>query len=302
VKASLLVLAAALLASPQTYRGRADAVTVDVLALDGNRPIGGLSVADFALSDNGVPQRIEGLAVQEVPFSMTLVLDTSSSVQGASLHDLQEAAHAAVAALRPDDQGALITFSHLMGGRPAWTSDHPPLDAAIVRAEADGMTSLYDVAFAALVHGDPELGRRRLIVLFTDGNDTSSWLPSRAALDAASRNDAVVYAVTTATPEVRRLETRMLMMRSGIRLAENGAVVESTPFLKDLVERTGGTLMVETSSNHLRQVFEHIVAEFRSRYVLNYIPSNVASTGWHTIDVQLVGRKGTVKARRGYQR
>jgi hypothetical protein len=52
----------------------------------------------------------------------------------------------------------------------------------------------------------------------------------------------------------------------------------------------------------LREAFERIVTEFRSRYVLTYMPRGVAPTGWHTLEVKLNGRSGAVKARRGYVR
>jgi VWFA-related protein len=302
MKTAAMIAAALLLAHGQTYRGRADAVAVDVLALDGNRPIGGLGADDFTLLDNGVPQRIDSITLQEVPFSMLLVLDTSGSVRGNPLRDLQEAARGAVAALRPEDRGALITFSDGLQGRPGWTPEQPVLAAAIDRTGPGGMTSLYDATFAALLHVDPEPNRRRLIVLFTDGNDTASWLPGPAVLQAASRTDAVVYAITTSLPSERRVEAQLLMHRSGVRLTPNAPVVDSTPFLEDLTGRTGGDLIIESSSNRLRQIFEHIITEFRSRYVLSYMPANVAATGWHGINVELVGRRGSVKARRGYER
>jgi VWFA-related protein len=301
MKILIVTMTAVLAASAQTYRGRTDAVAVDVLALDGNRPIGGLGPRDFALKDNGVLQQIGNVALQEVPFSMLLVLDTSGSMKGAPLRDLQDAARGAVAALRSDDRGAVITFAHALREAAAWTSDHATLNAAVGAVEAVGGTRLCDAAFAALMHADPEVGRRRLIVLFTDGNDTGSWLPSRVVLDTASRNDSVVYAVTTASLETRRGETRRLVHQPGLDLLPNIPVIDSVPFLDDFVARTGGDLL-ETSRSRLRQTFEHIVTEFRSRYVLNYVPANVAMTGWHTLEVKLVGRKGTVTARRGYQR
>ena len=83
---------------------------VDVLVTDGRKPIGGLTRDDFALTDNGAPQEIEDLTIEEVPFSMLLALDTSSSVAGGPLKDLQRAARSAVGALRPSDRASILTF------------------------------------------------------------------------------------------------------------------------------------------------------------------------------------------------
>src|SRR5262249_16361973 len=93
-----------------------------------------------------------------------------------------------------------------------------------------------------------------------------------------------------------------LELRSGIRLSRNALLVDRRPFLPELVARTGGDLFVERGSKKLRQIFERIVTEFRTRYMLTYRPEGVASGGWHSIDVRLKSVTGTVKARRGYQR
>jgi hypothetical protein len=91
--------------APRRFYSTADAVRVDTPVLDGRRPVGGLTAADFELRDTGVPQQIDDVQIVEVPFSMMLALDTSSSMQ-VGLPRLREAARAAVAALRPADRGA----------------------------------------------------------------------------------------------------------------------------------------------------------------------------------------------------
>jgi len=299
MKALSIVVALALVAGQSpTFRSSADAVTVDVLATNGNRPLGGLTAADFEVRDNGVVQSIDSVRFEDVPFNLLLALDTSASVKGEGLRDLQDAARGAVATLAPVDRVSLLTFSEALGGLPDWAPSQPSLGESIEAASAAGATGLYDAAFAALLHTDQEPGRRHLVILFTDGHDTASWLPAPAVLDAASHSDAVVYAVTLEEPTL----DMTLELRSGIRLSRNALLVERKPFLPELVARTGGDLFVERGSAKLRQVFERIVTEFRTRYVLTYRPEGVASGGWHSIDVRLKSVTGTVKARRGYQR
>ena len=284
---------------PQTFKADVDAVRVDVLVTDRNRPISGLSRDDFELRDNGVVQRIDGVSVEEVPFSMLLALDTSSSVSGPALKDLKQAAKVAAAAMRTADRAAVMTFSDILRKRATWAPNGPPLSSAIDAAEAAGPTALFDAAFAALSTRDPQPGRRGLILLFTDGDDTASWLPARTALDKTSRSDAVVYVVTTVLPSTT--PSRHLYYRSGLRLTPDALVVDRASFLREIAERTGGDLLV-TDSKGLPATFERIVGEFRRRYLVSYMPSGVAPGGWHDIEVRLKKRKGQVTARRGDQR
>ncbi len=282
----------------QVFRTGVDAIRVDVLVTDGRQPVGGLTIGDFDLRDNGVKQTIDDLQVGEVPFSMMLALDVSGSMAGAPLADLQDGARAALEALQPGDRAALIAFSHTITTATPWTSDRQPLASAITGLKAIGSTSLFDAALAAMVQRDPEPGRRNLLIVFSDGRDTASWLPGFAALDLADRAEIVVYGVTldsrwrTAQPSLAR--------RSGIRLAPDQTIASPSDFLADLATRTGGT-RVTSSLAGLRRAFAKIVTDFRSRYVLTYTPRNVSATGWHRLNVTLTNRKGEVTARRGYE-
>ena len=98
-------------AAAQRVADHEHAGRVDVLVLDGNRPVGGLTAADFELSDSGVAQRIDAITFEDVPLSVMLALDASGSVRGAPLEHLKEAAAAVTGLLKPCDRAALLTFS-----------------------------------------------------------------------------------------------------------------------------------------------------------------------------------------------
>jgi len=151
----------------------------------------------------------------------------------------------------------------------------------------------------ALLQRDSEPGRRNLVMLFTDGDDTSSWLPDGRALEAAERSEAVVYTVAIDKP--RDEGRRALNFRSGVRLDAKQPVMVSDDFLEQLASRTGGERL-STSLEGLQKTFRRVVNNFRSRYVLTYSPSGVPDGGWHAIDVRVKGQKYKVTARRGYQR
>jgi VWFA-related protein len=273
---------------------------VDLLVQDGNRPVAGLTAADFELRDSGVVQKIESVMIGDVAVSMLLVLDTSTSVEGPALARLKEASQAAFDALGPEDRAALLSFSSPVTLQAPWGPPSAFIREGVSALQAGGATSLYDAAFAALTYRDTVTGNRNLIVLFSDGADTASWLPPHAALDKARRTDVVLYTVVVGHSG----RDVTLQYRSGVQLraVPDRPVYESTPFIEELAELTGGSMFVRQDTDELRETFTAIVKEFRSRYLLTYTPQGVDRPGWHPIEVKLKNRKGRVQARRGYSK
>jgi Ca-activated chloride channel homolog len=310
VAAATLALVAALAPQPSTaivpaqprFRGGVDAVRVDVLVTDGNRPVGGLTADDFELRDNGVPQRIEAIDLGGVPLSVMLALDTSVSVWGEPLQHLKEAASAVVSLLTPNDRAAVLTFSGSLQLRRSWTSNRAQLEAAVSAAQATGATSLHDAAYAALTLRDDQPGRA-LVLIFSDGDDTASWLSGQAVVDIARRNDAVIYTVSLPRGNVTRPGYRVDFL-SGVQppVPNVAGRILMEPFLSALAEETGGKYLDVQQSAGLRETFITILTEFRSRYLLTYTLQGVDAGGWHPIDVRVKGKKGRVTARRGYWR
>lgn len=283
------------------FRVNVDAVPVDVLATDRGLPLTGLGAADFELRDNGVIQRIDSVSIEDVPLNLMLALDTSQSVDGEPLAHLKEAAAAVADLLKPSDRLALLTFSDEIAVRVRWTSDGATFAQALDRTGAGGATALHDAAFTALsVRSD--LPGRALVILFSDGDDTISWLPGQIVIDAARRTDAVVYAVALGKPSEG--SGYRADLRSGLQLPIPNvpARLLQTGFLEDLAAETGGRLATAGAGAELKAMFQKIVREFRTRYLLTYAPQGVASSGWHQIEVRLKNRRGEVRARRGYLR
>ena len=140
-------------ASQQTFRVNVDAVPVDVLVTDGNRPVGGLRASDFELRDSGVLQRIESVSFEDVPLSMMLALDASSSVDGQPLRNLKQAGSAVIGLLGPGDRGAVLTFSEEVDLSSAWTADHQQLAAG--NREGPGLRQ-YCITRRGLRRADPQ--------------------------------------------------------------------------------------------------------------------------------------------------
>lgn len=286
----------------QVFRSETDAVLVDVLVTDKGRPVSGLSANDFELKDNGVVQKIEISEYQDLPLTILLVLDVSQSVQGAKLEDLKAAVGAVSTATRARDHVALITVSHNIRVRVAPTEEGEALSQHLEPLLGEGGTALYDGVFSALGLAVGQPGRTVLIV-FSDGEDTSSWLDPRRVVQAFERSDLVVYGVV-----LRGAEGEVASAGDAIRQARQRKWFHDLPhaygryFLPLLASATGGGVAVADRSRDLRDRFTDVIGEFRARCVLTYSPIGVAKDGWHSIDLRLKAKRGTVRVRPGYLR
>jgi len=273
-------LVVALAASPRartqapTFSARIESVRVDVLVTENGRPVRGLGAADFEVLDNDVLQQVNLVSFEEVPLNVILALDMSDSVAGERLDQLREAGRAVLGGLTRDDQAGLVTFSNVVSLGSGLTKDTGAVETSLNEAYGSGDTALVDGAYAAMMLGESDAGRA-LLMIFSDGLDTSSWLTSDAVLQSARRSDIVAYsaAVTSAG---------------------------ETPFLRELSALTGGTVYKIDSTKDLRATFVRILEEFRHRYLVSYTPRGVSKEGWHRLAVRLKNRKATIKARPGY--
>jgi Mg-chelatase subunit ChlD len=150
---------------------------------------------------------------------LVMALDASSSVSGTRLRQLRAAGRTLLDALDADDRVALLTFSHVVTVREALTGDAGRVGRAMDAIEPDGGTPLVDGAYAAMMPAEPGAVRRRLVIVFSDGQDTSSWLPPERVIESAHSSDATIYAV--AVCGARRPE----FLRT-LALVTGGSVIE----------------------------------------------------------------------------
>jgi VWFA-related protein len=241
---------------------------------ENGRPVRGLSAQDFDIRDNGVEQQIDLVSFDQIPLNVVLAFDMSDSVAGDRLDRLRAAGNAVLDGLAARDRSALVTFSHTVRLASPLTNDATRVRTALTFANGAGRTSLIDGTYAAIQIGESDAGRALLIV-FSDGLDTASWLAANTVIDAAKRSDVVAYGVALRSPA-------------------------KPEFLRELTSVSGGRLFEVEKTQNLETIFVGILEEFRQRYLVSYTPRGVDRGGWHKVDVR-VKRGGTVKARPGYQ-
>jgi Ca-activated chloride channel family protein len=277
------------------FRGTVDSVELDVAVMSRNKAVAGLTVRDFELFDNNVKQTILEVTRETQPVDVTLLIDISGSVSDRLLRAILRGAERVRKDLRKDDRLALVSFNHRV-------REHLALQPAdsVGRITVDrptGMTAMYDAIALSLATAPPQ-GRRQMVLLFTDGVDTRSFLDEPAVLDVAGRSRAAVFVVAAG------VAPSIPSAFFGRLTDATGGMVQVVPFMpvEVFVKLPSGTLRQEIDTDLLDGPFLRALDEFRTSYVLRYTLEGVKRAGWHDLVVRVAkpGTNYTVRARRGY--
>jgi Ca-activated chloride channel homolog len=252
-------------------------IPVSVMDRDG-RYIFDLKQEDFRIYEGGVEQQIAHFSSVEQPFTVVLLMDSSSSTVS-YLDQIREAASAFITQLRPRDSVLPITFDGMV--HPLLykgTSDRTFLNAALAKMRSDegnNGTRLYDaVDFSYQLL--KRVRGRKAIILFTDGEDTWSKATVKSTLRDATELDALVYTI-----------------RYGDK--------PSTDYLSSLSERTGGHFYQATDIEALKQAFVAVAEELRRQYSIGYYPAKSPRRGEEREIRVKVNRPGVgVRTRKSY--
>jgi Ca-activated chloride channel family protein len=286
-------LAAPLAAQQQVFRGGTDTVSLTVTAVNAaGHFVTGLAAADFEVFEDGVRQDISAFAADAQPIALSLLVDTSTSMEP-RMSVAQEAAVGFVKRLGPLDVAQVLDFDSQAVVVQKYTSDQAALEAAIRKMQAGGSTSLYYALY--LVLRDPEYRsaaqqgdaiRRWAIVVLSDGDDTTSLLDYETVLDASKRSEFTVYAVG---------------LRAKDAGERRGAFRESEFVLRTLSQETGGRVFFVDDSSQLAAVYQQIAEELANQYTIGYTSKNRARDGkWRTIQVRVTRPQTTARTRTGY--
>jgi len=250
---------------------------------------------DFEVREDGVVQKIDVFSRDELPLDVALVLDLSDSI-GPFLSPLRDAATIALAALKPNDEVALFTFSTEAELRLPLSKDKNKIADQINTFEARGATNINDGIFVAAEYllKAPPTGRRVIILISDDVGTTAGGQGTRDIVTEAIASDSVLYnlKIPGYNPPATMLHAAM------------------TPGLVNIhkvMEATGGELFDVQDVAHLGSVFSALIQRIKTRYTLGYYTmANGAEGKPHKLEVRLAssfGKKGrdyTILARNGY--
>lgn len=285
---AVVVAGVALAATPAAqdqplFRSAVRTVPVYATVLDSNlRLVPDLTQADFTVLDNGKPAEVALFSSEPQPFTAVVMMDTSASMT-ANLKLLNRAAEQFLLRLLPVDRAQVGAFNDKIQLSGTFTNDRDELIAALDDLYFGNPTRLND-AIATSLDALEGVDGRRVILIFTDGEDTSSRVRFGTVLDRARDEEVMVYSIG--------LESEFF---NGVR------VVRSRPSrdLRKISEETGGGYFELKQTAELAPTFSRVAQELRSQYLIGFAPANLDGKV-HKLEVR-VNRPGmTVRARKSY--
>ncbi len=273
-----------------SFRAGVDIVSLNVTVVgSGGQYITSLEQQDFSVFEDGVKQDVSFFTRQQEPVALSLLLDSSASMDD-KIGTLQAAAIDFVNRLGPGDIAQVIDFDSRVEIRQPFTGDTRDLQRAIQQTVAGGSTSLHNALYISLkelrkIKADsPDDVRRQALVVFSDGEDTSSLVSFEEVLDLAKRSETAVYTIA--------LRDTSSQAR-GFREAEF--------VMRQLAQETGGRTFFPEKVDDLVGVYGQISEELSSQYTLAYTPKNPKRDGaFRRIVVQVAKPNMTPRTKRGY--
>ena len=246
------------------------------------RLVPSLTQDDFEVLDNDKPQSITFFNNEIQPITVMVMLDTSLSMTG-SIALLRAAAEQFVLRLLPEDKGRIGAFNDKIQMSARFTSDRDELVSDIKEIDFGNGTKLWEAIGASLDELKGIEGRR-VILVFTDGDDTASNVSLGTVIDRARAEDVMVYAIG--------LESNYF---NGQRM------VRSQPDrgLKRIADETGGGYFELKKTSDLAPTFSRVAQELHSQYVLGFAPTQLDNR-IHKLAVRMKQPGMTARARKTY--
>jgi Ca-activated chloride channel family protein len=281
--AIVVVGAATLLAQQATFRSATSIVPVLTTVLDAQgRLVPDLEREDFTVLDNGKPQELVFFQNEVQPFTVVVMLDFSFSMN-AHLKLLKAATEQFILRMLPADKGQVGAFSDKIMFSGTFTNDRDDLVAALSDLQYGNPTRLYD-AIDASMEELSEVKGRKVVLVFTDGDDTASRVSFGNVLEKARDREVMVYAIG--------LQSEFF---NGQRMQRS----RPDRGLRRLSEETGGGYFELKKTDELAPTFTRVAQELHSLYALGFSPSLLDGKE-HKLEVRVRGQGMNARARRTY--
>ena len=278
-----LLLAVTVSAQQPTFRSGTQVVSLFTTVLDAeNHLVPDLAQTDFEVLDNDKPQPLVVFRSENLPITAIVMLDTSGSMTG-TISLLKAAAEQFLIRLLPDDKATVGAFNDKIELNAGFTNNRDKLVSQVKDLDFGNGTRLFDAINESLDALSAVEGRR-VILVFTDGDDTSSRIGRGAVLDRARADEVMVYAIG--------LQSEYF---------DGARMVRSKPdsSLKRIADETGGGYFELKKTADLGPTFSRVAQELHSQYVLGFEAKQLDGKV-HKLAVKMKQPGMTARARRSY--
>ena len=254
-----------------------------------------LTREDFTILDDGVPQEIVTFERGEIPFTAVLLVDSSTSMAGASLRTAVDGARSFVAGMKRLDEAKMILFSDRILLETPFTSVPSILTLGLSGVQAQGGTALNDSFYLGLKRLEGRQGRK-VVVLVSDGVDIESVLTMEQVQKIARQSQAVVYWL-----RLRRLDEALPVTALFSAWRDGEGHRREMELLKSTVLESGGRIETLENLGQIESALQTLLKELREQYVLGYYPSQSKGRGtWHDLELRVRGDGLQIRTQEGY--
>ena len=281
--------------SVPTFKSGVDLVTVTATVRDRKgRLVKGLEATDFEVLDRGESRRISDFRADSTPVSLAILFDISGSMRVADrMLAAKFAAHHVLSWLEPGrDEAALFSFDSRLHEVAPFTVDTRTLQGALGEVDPFGATSLHDAIADAAQRAAERTGRRRAVLVITDGLDNGSGLTPSEVSGIASALDVPVYIIATVLP-IDHLGREGALPRPATEGDDNT--------IENLATWTGGSFFYVSTPSDTSNASRQVLDELRTQYVIAF--ESAAAEGWRPLEIRMRNRDNkdyVVRARSGY--
>ena len=259
-----------------------------------NRFVVDLKQTDFEIAEDKAPQTIVSFLPQgNLPLDLAVLMDTSNSVKPKLMFE-KDASKSFLKTMlgSRQDRALFATFDSQVELHQDFTDSLDLLTKAIDRVKPKGGTKIYDAIYgicAVKPMASTSLGRRRAMVVITDGEDTESARELKDVIDVAQRSETPVYVINAESIGFFGVRARLVDRKEGKDLMR-------------LAEETGGRAYFTAGMNELKDNLAEIARELRSQYLIVYDPTNGNYDGkFRQVKVKLPNRKDLrIRTKKGY--
>src|SRR5262245_9422196 len=284
ISACVVLAGAATLAQQATFKSGTSIVGVLSTVVDGQgRLIPNLEQEQFSIFDNGKPQEISFFENETQPFTIVVMLDFSASMT-ANLDLLRAATEQFILRMLPDDKGQVGAFSDKIEFSGKFTNDRDDLIGALKDLQFGNPTRLWDAVDASIDMLEDATSRRKIVLIFTDGDDTASRRGQGDVLQKAKAKEVMIYAIG--------LESEFF---NGVRLQRT----RPDRGLRKLADETGGGYFELKKTDELAPTFTRVAQELHSLYALGFTAMYLDGKE-HKLEVRVKTAGATARSRRTY--